>query len=48
MPKGEFDLWRMTLPAREWDYVFDALLRYDIKIEDTVDRKWTRIPLIAY
>ena len=48
MPGEDFALWRMTLPAIERDSVFDALLRYDIKIVDTVNRKWPRLPQIAY
>ena len=48
MPIGDFALWRMTLLARERDSVFDTLLRYDIKIEDTVDQKLTHLPQIAY
>ena len=47
MPREDFTLWRMTLPARERDYVFDALLRYDIKIDDTMDQKWPCLPQIA-
>ena len=41
MPRGDFALWRMTLPEREKDNVFDALLRDDIKIDDMMDRKWS-------
>ena len=37
MPRGDFVLWRMTLPERERDNVFDALLRDDIKIDDMMD-----------
>ena len=48
MPRGDFSLWRMTLPERERDNVFDALLRDDIKIDDMVDRKWPCLPQIAY
>ena len=37
MLRGDFALWRMTLLERARDSVFNALIRYDIKIVDTVD-----------
>ena len=48
MPRGDFALWRMTLPERERNNVLDALLRDDIKIDDMVDRKWPCLPQITY
>ena len=48
MPRGDFALWRMTLPERERDNVFDALLRDDIKIDDMEDQKWPYLPQITY
>ena len=48
MPRGDFALWRMTLPEKERNNVFDALLHDDIKIDDMVDRKWPCLPQIAY
>ena len=48
MPGGNFALWRMTLPANERDSVFNALLRYYIQVNDTVDRKWPHLPQTIY